>query len=221
MAGSEHAGWQLGGFYVPAAVEGEPAQPGDQAVGLARHDEIDPREAAVGGLAHDGLAVRAAEHGDDLRVELADPAQQGQRRGVLLERRRAADHPGTGGEDLAGRLVHEPGRRGAQPHQLRDQGRAADPRQTAGCRSLASLICRRYSASSRARSASSPMAAAAKVHSPARNTVDIRDAHSSYSCSPALSANHRPAGATVAAMPSRSRIAASRPSAMDGLVSEA
>ena len=51
--------------------------------------------------------------------------------------------------------------------------------------------------------------------------MDIRDAHSSYRSSPANSANHSPAGPTVVAMPSRSRIAASRPSAIDGRVSEA
>ncbi len=43
------------------------------------------------------------------------------------------------------------------------------PRQTAGCCSLASLICRRYSASSRARSASSPKAAAANRSVPSRH----------------------------------------------------
>ena len=65
------------------------------------------------------------------------------------------------------------------------------PDQTCGYPSLAWRTWRRYSASRSARRGSSPKAAPAKVHSPARNTMGRLDAHSEYRRSPTLSANHR------------------------------
>ena len=96
------------------------------------------------------------------------------------------------------------------------------PRQRIGCRSLAWWTWRRYSASRAPRRGSSAnAAAAAKVHSPARNTLGDFDDGSSYRGSPTLSANHKLAGATDALMPRRARMACSSPSAMDGRVSDA
>ena len=43
--------------------------------------------------AHLAVEVRAAEHRDDVRVALLQPARQRERRGVLLERRAEADDP--------------------------------------------------------------------------------------------------------------------------------
>ena len=101
---------------------------GDQAVGLAGHHVVHPREAPVRGLAHDGLAVGAAEHGDDAGIELAHPAQQRQRRHVLLEGGRAADHAGAGGEHPARGLVDELGGRRAQRQQVRGELARRGPR---------------------------------------------------------------------------------------------
>ena len=86
VRGPEHPARQVLRRYVTAAGQRQPAQLRDQAVGLAGDHVVHPREAPVRGLAHDGLAVGAAEHGDDAGIELTHPAQQGQRRHVLLER---------------------------------------------------------------------------------------------------------------------------------------
>jgi len=90
------------------------AQRREEAVGLARDDEVDPVERGVRRVAHASLAVGSAHHGHDAGIELADTAQQRKRGAVLLEHRRAADNPRTARGDAPREPVDEPV--GATPH---------------------------------------------------------------------------------------------------------
>lgn len=75
----------------------------------------------MGRAPHRSFTVGPAQQGDDLRIELANAAQQGEGGGVLLKSGGAADEAGSGLQDSRGRALDENGRRTAQGPQVAHQ----------------------------------------------------------------------------------------------------
>src|SRR5215469_14915231 len=152
VPGTEYATRQLPRFHVPATLQRQLAQINDDAVRLARDDIVHPRETPVRRRPHDRLAIRPAQHGDHVRIQLMNPAQQRQRRHMLLKRRRTPNHPSPRLKNLPRDIVYERGGGRADRPQVGDQRlrrtmppeilSTFDARLEEGLPALIDLICR-------------------------------------------------------------------------------